>query len=287
MKFFILLIISVLLSLFDSIALAQSPLVYVSDRVEKQWEVQGNLRTPESVLFDEVNNDIYVSNINGSPLVKDGDGFISKIDAKGNIVKLQWVRGLHAPKGMGIFQNHLYVTDINQLVIIDLQQEVVIDRIDIPEAKFLNDICIDKQGRVFISDSKLRVIFCYHNGNVEKWYEGDGLSFPNGLCIHADKLYVGNYTYILEMDLKTRASSKIIENIGGGVDGIKLINNNEFLISDWTGNVYHIDSNHKLTKLIGTAEVGINAADFEFISKSNLLLIPTFGYNTIAGYKIN
>ncbi len=286
MKLFTILIFSTILTSTFFDCFAQNPLVFLSEKVEKKWEAHGNLRTPECVLFDNGSSSFFVSNINGSPRVKDGDGFISKLDKKGTIINLQWIRGLNAPKGMSIYKELLYVTDIDQLIIIDHKKGQILKKIDIPEAKFLNDICIDDNGKLFISDSQQRVIYTYENDLVEKWFEGEILSFPNGLCIKDKHLYIGNYTYILKVNIKDKTYSKMVENIGGGVDGMKFINDQELIISDWTGNVHHINKEHKLTKLIGTADVGINAADFEFISKYNLLLIPTFGYNTVAAYKI-
>ncbi len=64
------------------------------------------LATPEAALHDTVSDCYYVSNINGSPFDKDGNGFISKVTPEIKIRALRWIDGaspgteLDAPKGM-------------------------------------------------------------------------------------------------------------------------------------------------------------------------------------------
>ncbi len=62
------------------------------------WEVTDSLARPESALFDSVANVIYVSNINGGPTEKDGNGYISRIAPGGTLLQARWVTGLHAPR---------------------------------------------------------------------------------------------------------------------------------------------------------------------------------------------
>lgn len=66
------------------------------------WETSG-LKTPESALPVPAAGFAYVSNVNGGPTMKDGNGFISKVSlADGKIIALEWAKGLDAPKGMAL-----------------------------------------------------------------------------------------------------------------------------------------------------------------------------------------
>ena len=56
----------------------------------KLWESKADFKLPESVVFDKENNILYVSNMQDDPFSKDGNGFISKVDLDGKIVKLKW-----------------------------------------------------------------------------------------------------------------------------------------------------------------------------------------------------
>src|SRR5688572_23132451 len=70
----------------DSVQTQQQPLV----SLEKKWETDTVLTTCESVLYDKERDVLYVSNINGIPDAKDGNGFISKVSLKGDIIEAQW-----------------------------------------------------------------------------------------------------------------------------------------------------------------------------------------------------
>ena len=68
----------------------------------------GGFSTPESVLHDPEADIYLVSNINGSPLERDGNGFISRVTPDGKVETLKFIAGgvkgvtLNAPKGMAI-----------------------------------------------------------------------------------------------------------------------------------------------------------------------------------------
>jgi len=99
--------------------------------LEMLWESDTIFRTPESVLYDAGKNILYVSNIDGSPDTKDGNGFISTMGPAGNLIQLEWVTGLNAPKGMGVYQDLLYVTDIDELVVINILQAAIKEKIPV------------------------------------------------------------------------------------------------------------------------------------------------------------
>ena len=72
----------------------------------KLWETDSTLKVPESVFFDGKNKVLYVTNIDGKePWGKDGKGSVGKVGLDGKIIAVDWVTGLNAPKGMGLFKN--------------------------------------------------------------------------------------------------------------------------------------------------------------------------------------
>ena len=92
-------------------------------KINKLWETTNDLKNPESVAYAPKQNVLFVSNVNGNPTQKDQNGFISKVSpSNGNIIELNWVTGLNAPKGVAISNNNsrLYVSDITDLVEIDI-----------------------------------------------------------------------------------------------------------------------------------------------------------------------
>ncbi len=111
----------------------------MADSLQPVWEGK-QLQSPESVIYDKRTNQLFVSNISGAPNEKNGKGFISTLALDGSVIELNWLEGLHAPKGLAIVGNTLYVSDIDQLVEIDINQGKIIKRHMAPEAKFLNDV---------------------------------------------------------------------------------------------------------------------------------------------------
>ncbi|MBK9681198.1 MAG: hypothetical protein IPO69_20475 [Saprospiraceae bacterium] len=88
---------------------------------------------PESVLFDANNQVLYVSNIEGTePWGADGKGSIGQLGLDGKIINAEWVKGLQAPKGMGIFNGKLYVADLKEVVTIDIASGKIENRFKVP-----------------------------------------------------------------------------------------------------------------------------------------------------------
>src|SRR5690606_27700156 len=85
------------------------------------WKSDSIFTGSESALYDEANDRIYVSSGNTDAAAKDNDGFISIVQTDGTVTELKWVsEGLHAPKGMTILNGKLYVSDIDELKVIDI-----------------------------------------------------------------------------------------------------------------------------------------------------------------------
>src|SRR5690349_12706938 len=101
------------------------------------WEAQG-FKNPESAVFDQANGAIYVSNINGNPMQKDSNGFISKLSPDGKVIAAEWVKGLNSPTGLALSNGKLYAADVDQIVEIDVSKGAVTSRFDAQGAKFLN-----------------------------------------------------------------------------------------------------------------------------------------------------
>jgi DNA-binding beta-propeller fold protein YncE len=254
-----------------------------AQKLEKVWETKVDLRTPESVLFDEERDVMYVANINGDPSEKNGSGFISILKSDGTEKTLQWVKNLNAPKGMAMRDGKLYVSDIDQLVEIDIKSGKVLQKYDAPGAVFLNDVAVSDNGIVFVSDTRTAKIHALSNGKLTVWLEGSPLENPNGLFTEGGKLFIGDNN-IYEVDMKTKEVKKIISD-AGGVDGLEKTNKGEFVFSNWPGRIF-IHRNGKNVKLLDTTEKEINTADLDFSKKHNLVLVPTFFDNRIVAYRI-
>jgi len=291
MKNTALLILASLLTLSFSNAMAEAP--------QLAWEAKG-FKAPESMLFDKERNVIYVSNVDGKPMDKDGKGSIALLSVDGKKADQEWVTGLNAPKGLALVKNTLYVADINMLVAIDVTKKKIINRYTIEKAKFLNDVVADKDGSVYVSDFLDNTIYRFKDGKLEKWFSDKKLETPNGLLIENNKLFVGSWGVMTDgfatkvaghmksVDLK----SKEISSLGnakpaGNLDGIESDGKGGYFVTDWmAGALLHINPNGEFKTLLdieqGSADLGVISKD----GMPNTLLIPMMNDNVVRAYKV-
>lgn len=256
---------------------------YVNERLEKLWEVSAGLRTPESVLFDPSEKIIYVANINDNPWEKDKNGYITRHKENGDIMNYEWVKEMDAPKGMGLLQGKLYVTNIDEVIEIDVTKSEITQRYKHPKAVNLNDIAVGADGRVFVSDSKGNYLFEIFNGVIDILYQADQPT--NGLFYETGRLLCGQKNQVAALDLNTKTMSTFIEETGS-IDGIEGVGDSTYLISDWSGRVHLIQQGQPKLLLLDTTPKEINAADIEFDPYERILYVPTFFKNSVAAYKL-
>lgn len=258
--------------------------VYQHESLSPVWKIKHELRMPESALYDKKRDIVYVSNFDrfSGP----GQQFISKVSLDGKVQQLKWVETLFLPTGMAMFKDKLFVVERRNVAEIDLETGKIVTRHALPQPMFPNDIAIDKQGNIYVSDSGKGTIYQFTNGNFEEWLSGKELAGINGLCAHKDKLIVGVTSdhSLKSVDLKTKAISTIVRFGEGIMDGIKVDQDGNFLISHYEGRIYRVSPDGQFTKLLCVQEE--RCADFEFIPEKNLLVIPTLETSELMGYRI-
>jgi len=276
-------------------------------KINKLWETANDLKNPESVAYSPKLNVLFVSNVNGKPTEKDQNGFISKVSpANGSIIELNWVTGLNGPKGIALSNNNnrLFVSDLTDLVEIDINTGKIIKHFNAPGSAFLNDVVSDKQGNIYVSDTITNTIYKLDGNNItstlQPWLQSAQLNGPNGLHVDESKnklivASLGKFSKpgagIEVVDLK----NKTITPLGkegttspfGGLDGIE---------SDPTGERYYVTDNPAgklyLVNADGTGYGTLidlhtqGAADIGFIPSQSTVIIPLMKDNKLAAYKL-
>jgi len=267
-----------LIVLFNIEATAQT------HRLTKLWETDTLLRTPESVLVDSKGKRLFISNIDGAPAEKDGKGFISIFSLDGKPIKLDWVKGLNAPKGMGIYKNKLFVADLNELVVIDINQGKIVEKIPVEAAVFLNDIVIDKKGTVFISDTRGFNIYQYDQERISVCLRN--LKRPNGLLMNGEDLLILDNGNLLALNLNGQLT-QLMEGMDPSTDGIERVQKEDYLVSAWEGVIYYLVANKTKEILLDTRKEKKNTADIGYDAKNRILYVPTFYGNKLVAYKLD
>ena len=247
------------------------------------WETDTVLITNESVLYNPEGDQIFVSNINGQPLDQDGNGFISILNRDGSIAELEWVTGLDAPKGMAVHDGVLYVTNIDELVAVDIASGSISNRYPVEGAQFLNDVTIGN-GVVYFSDMNTGKLHALEEGTLKLVAEGlDGL---NGLAYNSDEdhLYMLNANGLQRMD-EDGSISDVNTTVTGG-DGLILLEDDVYLATRWQGEIWLVKDG-EATKLLDSKADELQTADIGYLPEENLVLVPRFFSDKVTAYTLS
>lgn len=276
------------------VAVASIPSLGLAAELKEVWRAEG-LRQPESVLFDPERNVLYVSNVDGGPTDKDGKGYIAKLMPDGKAVAAEWVTGLNAPKGLALSGDRLYVADIDRLVVIDIDTGEIAKIYEAPDAKFLNDVVVGKDGRVFVSDTLTDTIYALDGDTFGVWLNSGDLAAPNGLYADNDKLIVASWGKGEMMSAKpdhlrtVDLDSKEIANLGdgtpiGNLDGLAPDGNGDFLVTDWVaGALFRVEPSGKAEKLL---DLNQGTADLFYRHDEKLVMIPFMNDGVLVAYRL-
>jgi sugar lactone lactonase YvrE len=270
--------------------------VAMSDEPKKAWEASGFM-APESVVYDVKRDIVFVSNINGNPNDKDGNGFISTLRPDGTIIKLKWVDGLNAPKGMVLAGDRIYVSDVDRLVEIEIDRGRISASWKATDPKFLNDTAVDSAGRVYVSDMMGDTIYRLADGKLTAWVKDSALQSPNGLMVQGDILLVASWGVLTEgfatstvghmksVSLKTGAVASLGDGTPiGNLDGLEADGSGAYLVTDWmAGGLYRIAASGKADLLL---DLNQGSADHEFIESKRLAIIPMMMDGTVVAYEV-
>ena len=261
------------------------------------WTVSEGIQTPESTYVDPDSGDIYVSSVEGMPAEKDGKGHISKISSDGKTVNAMWVTGLNAPKGLRSYEGTLWVTDIDEIVGIDMATAKVKSKTKVAGAQFLNDTAVGSDGTVYVSDMMGNKIIALRGGKTSVVAEGEELEYPNGLLVEGDVLVIGGWGKpkpdfttdvpgrLFKWDLKTKKKTLITPEPTANIDGLESDGKGGYIATDYlAGKVLHITADGKVTTLTTFMP---STADIAFIPAENRLIVPHMNENKIVAYDIS
>jgi sugar lactone lactonase YvrE len=257
---------------------------FAQHKVTKLWETDTLLKVPESVLFDAENKVLYVSNIDGTdPWGKDGKGSIGKVSLDGKIIATDWVSGLNAPKGIGIYKGKLYAADLSNVVVIDLKSGAIEKTIAVEGAEGLNDVSVGTDGVVWVSDSKTKKIYRVEGDKASVYLEN--LKGPNGVLMRGKDLYVldAGGAYKVNDD---KTLTMMSDGMEGGTDGIENVSGNDFLVSCWQGALWYVGADGKKELLFDGKSQKTNTADIGFDPKTKTVYVPTFWRNSIIAFEV-
>ena len=157
------------------------------------------LESPHSFLADPATNSYFISNINGESGARDNNGFITKLSDDGRITAFKFIEGgrgdvtLHAPKGMAVVDQVLYVTDLDTLRAFDKTTGKPLSTVVLPRPTIANspqslvDVAADGQGHLYLADQGGNAIYRVDltpAPTLSLYVSGKHLAGPSGVAVH-------------------------------------------------------------------------------------------------------
>jgi hypothetical protein len=239
---------------------------------------------PESAKYDAELDVWYVSNVNGSPVAKDGNGYISRLKGDGTMDSLKFIASgakgvkLDAPKGMALQGDTLWVADIQSLRGFNRRTGLPVASIDVKGSKFLNDVALGLDG-LYITDTGVEGSAggINHTGPDRIYRVGpdrkpgvalqsDSLAGPNGITWDGKRgqfivvPFAGNVVRAWAPGSKTTVP---VATTKGQLDGVELLDEQRLLVTSWAdSSLFILDQAGTATTVAGglpsPADIGID-----------------------------
>lgn len=272
-----------LTKLFSAVSLTvfSAMQAHAQHSVQKLWETDTVVNIPESVLPHK--GGLYVSLIDGPAWTADGKGGVAQLDKSGKIINANWITGLNAPKGLAQVGDLLYVADLDQVVVISISKNKIDHTIKLPGATGLNDATADKNGVVYVTDSRQGLVFKIQDKEATVYL--DKLTGINGIRAVDDKLYILSGKALNVTD----ASKKLTQicTLPNNGDGLEPVGNGDFLVTIWDGYLFYVNTAKGTTELLlDTHITNKKTADIGYDPATRTIYVPTFLGKTVAAYKL-
>lgn len=268
------------------------PCAALGESFDEAWRI-GGFSTPESAWYEASIDKIVVSNI--GVFGPDGgmDGRLSLVSADGTIETADWVTGLMDPKGMASHDGMLYVADAMGMHVISIADGSLVSTVALEVATFPNDIAVDADGSVYVTDFLAGGLYRYRDGAAEVFMPAGSLPLPNGILAADGTLWIGSFGDGMQPDFSVSEPGGLwlvdVESMAvrpvegaqglGSVDGMVVVGDAVIFDDNPTGTMFIHDA-------AGTRElasVGPGAADLGVMG--NMVIVPNLGTGEIVAYR--
>ena len=273
-----------------------------AEEIDGKWTAKRvaifeGFQTPECVAVDPRSGMPYVSNIVADKSATgseqywsiDNNGFISRLEPGGQLDVLLWRESspkipLNSPKGICFLGGRLHCADVSHMVSFDLNQNQDSSVTSIPGAKQLNDAVTDGKA-IYLSDTA--------TGKVHRLALGShstikGPKGVNGITFCGRRMYAVSWDChdIYELDTSGQADAEAfgLESHFAALDGIEILDDGTFLVSDFMGN--KVSTISKDRKMVRTLLEIKTPADIGFDRCRLLLYVPLFMEDRIEVFKL-
>ena len=262
----------------------------------KPFFVRDGFVAPEAVRYDPDQDVYFVGNWGpGAASATDNNGYISRMKPDGQIETMKFIAGgtngvvLHAPRGMYIVGDTLWVADADAVRAFDRKTGAKLASVDFSsiDRGFLNDVAADATGTIYVTDTGRNKLYKVQGGPTLVVADS-GLGAPNGITWDA-----GNKRFIIvpfggSHSLRawvpgTTTLTDVATSTGAKWDGVEVLSGGRILASSQADSSIHLFNGATGHAVIHTQG---GPADIAVDTKRNRVAVPVVALNHVEIYQL-
>jgi len=278
-----------------------------SGEAELAFRLDSGFDIPESMQHDPVRDVYLVSNVASHATRPLNNGYISRIRPDGTVADLRFIEGgrggvtLHAPKGMLVEGDTLWVADVDRLRAFHAGTGRPLATVDLSGlgARFLNALARRPEGALYVTDTGLdfegeefhpgpdRIYRVEPGGEAEIALEDPALEGPNGIAWDParDRFLVVSLRGdgVLGWAPGDEAP-EVVARGTGGYDGVAHLPDGRVVVSSQDGEaLQELSPDGSFRELVGgvtsPGDIGVDA-------RRNRVLIPRLGEQAVEVWRL-
>jgi len=264
-----------------------------------------NLQGPESARYDRDLDVWFVANINGQPLGKDNNGYISRLRPDGVPYAVKFIEGgkkgvtLNAPKGLAINGDTLWVADIDVARAFNKRTGALIANVSTQgRARFLNGATVGPDGAIYMTDTGVLFgpkgvshpgpdqVFRITRGGARAVLTSPKLEGPNGITWDSRQRRFVIVSFLGKGIYGWKPGDKDVESIGSGPgqqDGVVFLPDGRLLVTSWTDSSLFVLEKGQARKVAAKVP---SPADIDVEPKDSRVAVPLLMENRVEFWEV-
>lgn len=247
---------------------------------------------PEAVRYDAEQDVYFVGNFNGAGGAIDDNGFISRVRPDGRVEQLRFIAGgtngvtLHAPRGMTITGDTLWVADVDAVRAFQRRSGAPLASVSFRgvDVGFLNDVAPGPDGSIYVTDTGRNRIYRVAGVTASVAAADSALDSPNGITWDPARSrmivapFGGSRSLLAWSPGSTEMRMAGSSATGARFDGVEVRQNGSILVASQADSSIHLfrgGEGRALFKVAG------RPADIAYDTRRNRVIVPYVARNRI------